>query len=48
MCGQGNGFDDNCDPALGMPAAHDCCYDPNKGNLPSLATLGETFFKKNT
>ena len=30
-CGQGNGFDDNCDTTLGFPSTHDCCYDPNKG-----------------
>ena len=29
-CGQGNGFDDNCDDALGFEPQFDCCYDPNK------------------
>ena len=43
MCGQGNGFDDNCNPSLGMPAAHDCCYDPNKGSLSSTAPINEYF-----
>ena len=30
-CGQGNGFDNNCDSSLGFPSTHDCCYNPNKG-----------------
>ena len=27
-CGQGNGYDDNCDTSLGFPSDYDCCYDP--------------------
>ena len=30
MCGQGNGFDDNCDNTLGFYSTADCCYDPSK------------------
>ena len=29
-CGQGNGFDDNCDTSLGFGSKYDCCYDPDK------------------
>ena len=28
-CGQGNGFDDNCDTSLGFLWDDDCCYDPS-------------------
>ena len=27
-CGQGNGFNDNCDTSLGFLGDDDCCYDP--------------------
>ena len=27
-CGQGNGFDNNCDNSLGFGDAYDCCYEP--------------------
>ena len=30
-CGDGNGFENNCDTSLGFPGTHDCCYDPSKG-----------------
>ena len=33
-CGQGNGFDDNCDTSLGFGSAYDCCYDPSTGPSP--------------
>ena len=29
-CGQGNGYDNNCDANLGFPSDYDCCYDPKK------------------
>ena len=27
-CGQGNGFDNNCDVSLGFVSTYDCCYEP--------------------
>ena len=29
-CGQGSGYDDNCDTSLGFGSKYDCCYDPEK------------------
>ena len=29
-CGQGNGYDSNCNTALGFHVLTDCCYDPSK------------------
>ena len=36
VCGEANGFDDNCDSSLGFPSAHDCCYDPSKRKQKSV------------
>ena len=30
LCGEGNGYDDNCDTSLGFKGHWDCCYDPEK------------------
>ena len=30
LCGEGSGFDDNCNNSLGFPTTYDCCYDPDK------------------
>ena len=34
-CGEGNGFDNNCDTTLGYGSDWDCCYDADKGKTLS-------------
>jgi hypothetical protein len=36
MCGERNGFDNNCDTSLGFPSDFDCCYDPSKPKQKSV------------